>query len=78
MQKKEQTYLKKIQISGQLLLDLVNDTLELSRIESGKLVLKPELVDGQEFWESVVTALSPSAAMKNIHLETDTGFILTK
>lgn len=69
---KRTTYLKKIQTSGQLLLDLVNDTLELSRIESGKLVLKPEIVDGQEFWESVVTALSPSAAMKNIHLETDT------
>lgn len=70
---KRKDYLKKIQISGQLLLDLVNDTLELSRIESGKLVLKPELVDGQEFWESVVTALSPTAAMKNIHLETDIG-----
>ena len=70
---KRMEYLKKVQTSGQLLLDLVNDTLELSRIESGKLVLKPEIVDGQEFWESVVTALSPSAAMKNIHLETNTA-----
>jgi signal transduction histidine kinase len=49
----------------------VNDTLELSRIESGKLVLKPELVDGRHFWESLVTALIPAATMKGIKLETD-------
>ena len=64
----KQDYLRKIKLSGELLLDLVNDTLELSRIESGKLVLKPEVVDGKDFWESVVTALRPSAKMKNIKL----------
>ena len=39
---KKQKYLEKIDASGKLLLDLVNDTLELSRIESGKAVLEPE------------------------------------
>jgi signal transduction histidine kinase/ActR/RegA family two-component response regulator len=67
----KQAYLEKIKISGQLLNDLVNDTLELSRIESGKLVLKPELVDGKNFWSSLVTAMVPAAEMKGVRLETD-------
>ena len=52
-------YLRKIKTSGELLADLVNDTLEMSRIESGKLELKPEVVDGRRFWESLVTAMPP-------------------
>ena len=65
-------YLRKIKTSGELLADLVNDTLEMSRIESGKLVLKPEVVDGRRFWESLVTAMLPAAALRKIQLETDT------
>jgi len=64
-------YLKKIQASGNLLLDMVNDTLDLSRIESGKLVLKPEVVDGKAYWEDIVTAMTPAAKIKNIALHTD-------
>ena len=56
-----QNYLSKIQSSGRLLLDLVNDTLELSRIESGKMTLTPRAVAGREFWVSIVTSLRPSA-----------------
>lgn len=37
-------YLDKIQISGKLLLNLVNDTLDLSKIASGKYVLVPEII----------------------------------
>ena len=67
----KQAYLQKIKIAGDLLLDLINDTLELSRLESGKLVLKPEPVEEKPFWESVVTALAPAAVMKEVHLEGD-------
>ena len=66
---KKQDYLEKIKSSGQLLLALVNDTLELSRIESGKFVLENEPVDSYELGEAVLTALRPSADLKNIHLE---------
>ena len=69
----KQAYLLKIQSSGNLLLELVNDTLDLSRIESGKLVLKPEAVDGRKYWEGIVTAMEPSAAVKNIMLVKDTS-----
>ena len=68
---RKQTYLQKVKNSSMLLEELVNDTLELSRIESGKLTLKPELVDGRKLWESLVTALMPAAEMKDIRLETD-------
>jgi len=66
----KQDYLKKVKSSGDLLLNLVNDTLEMSRIESGKFVLEPEAVYGREVWESVITALRPAAELKNIALIT--------
>jgi K+-sensing histidine kinase KdpD len=37
-----QDYLRKIQVSGEFLLGLVNDILDLSKVESGKLELYPE------------------------------------
>ena len=68
---KKQDYLDKIRSSGKLLLDLVNDTLELSRIESGKMTLVPQPVEGRDYWNSVVTALRPTAELKNIRIDTD-------
>jgi signal transduction histidine kinase len=68
---KKDDYLKKIDSSGKLLLDLVNDTLELSRVESGKSVNEPEASDPEEVIPSVVTALRPSAELKRISLEAD-------
>ena len=65
-------YLDKVQSSEQLLLDLVNDTLELSRIESGKMELVPEVVYGKKLWETVITAVRPLAAEKGVHIAADT------
>ena len=65
---KKQDYLQKIQSSGELLLGLVNDTLELSRIESGKMVLEPQALNLRALADTVVTALRPSAELKNVRL----------
>jgi signal transduction histidine kinase/ActR/RegA family two-component response regulator len=70
-QDKKQDYLEKIRMSGSLLLSLINDTLDLSRIESGKLVLRPEAVDSRELGETVITALRPAAELKNVRIEAD-------
>ena len=68
---KKKDYLEKIDSSGKLLLDLVNDTLELSRVESGKSVNEPEAASPQAVIPAVVTALRPSAEIKKIRLEVD-------
>jgi signal transduction histidine kinase len=49
MRRSKQEYLEKIKLSGDLLLSLVNDTLDLSRIESGKMKLEPEDTDSRSF-----------------------------
>ena len=65
---KKQEYLEKVECSGNLLLELVNDTLDLSRIESGKSVPEPEAVMFDELIPAVVTALRPSAELKGVKL----------
>ena len=66
--KKKQEYLEKIESSGKLLLDLINDTLDLSRIESGKAVPEPEAVMSDDLIPAVITALRPSAELKGVRL----------
>lgn len=66
-----QAYMEKVRSSSALLLDLVNDTLELSRIESGKAVMECEAVNLYEMAESVITALQPSAEIKSLSVETE-------
>lgn len=66
--KKKQEYLEKIESSGKLLLELINDTLDLSRIESGKAVPEPEAVMSDDLIPAVITALRPSAELKGVRL----------
>ena len=68
---KKQEYLKKIETSGNLLMDLISDTLEMSRIESGKAVLEEQDVPAGELIRAVLTALGPSADLKRIHLDSN-------
>ena len=69
--RKKQAYLEKIESSGRLLLDLINDTLDLSRIESGKAVPEPEAVMSDDLVPAVITALRPSAELKGVKLLAD-------
>ena len=63
---KKQEYLLKIKTSADLLASLVDDTLELSRIESGKMVFKPEAVSTTELSKAVILAVQPAAALRHI------------
>jgi signal transduction histidine kinase/ABC-type amino acid transport substrate-binding protein len=65
-------YLTKIQSSGNLLLNLINDTLTVSKINSGKLELHPEPVLSTELIESIVTPVRQTAEKKNLHFTVDT------
>jgi signal transduction histidine kinase len=64
-------YLQKIQASGTLLLNLINDTLELSRIANGKKELKPELVNAAHMFDGLITAMQASADQQQVCLHVD-------
>lgn len=51
--------LKKISISGQHLLGLINDVLDMSKIESGKMTLRNDSASLPEVLENVVSILQP-------------------
>lgn len=63
-----QEYLQKIKISSNILLDLINDTLQLSKLERGKLPSIWETVDTLEFSHKALTPVSIMAQKKNINL----------
>jgi PAS domain S-box-containing protein len=57
--------------SAKHLLSLINDLLDLSRIEAGKVDLELEPFNFVEVIDEVIQNLSPMAAQKNIRLATD-------
>ncbi len=63
--------LGKIQSSSQYLLGLINDILDMSRIESGKIHLEPENFDMNELADTVREVIRPQAEMKGVVLEQD-------
>ena len=62
--------LKKIRQSGSHLLDLINDILEMSRIESGKMVLAEDPLDLQQLIDGVVEMGRSLAIPKSIEFTT--------
>lgn len=74
-QSQQKYYLTKIRQSGELLLSLINDTLNLTRIESGKVTVNPEWVDTKAMLDTVIAGVSMSANERqlslNIHRESD-------
>lgn len=61
-------YLKKIRKSENILLDLINDTLDLSRIESGKTTLTYAPVNSEELFAQILSAVNPEVEKKHIIL----------
>ncbi|MEG1972485.1 MAG: histidine kinase dimerization/phospho-acceptor domain-containing protein, partial [Oscillospiraceae bacterium] len=59
-------YHKKVNISGKYLLGLINDTLDMSKIDSDKMVLNPEPYFFSEFISSIFTLFKNRAEEKNI------------
>ncbi len=70
---KQQDYLKKIKSSGELLLGLVNDLLDFSKLESGKLELEYIEFDLNEVLERVATVVGVKAKEKGLELIFDIG-----
>jgi signal transduction histidine kinase len=63
-------YLGDILSSSHLLLDLLNDVLDLARVESGKMEFHPEPLELASVVAEVCNILRGLAASKRIHIET--------
>jgi PAS domain S-box-containing protein len=64
-------YLGDILQSSQQLLHLVNDVLDLAKVESGKIEFLPEPVAIEKLFQEVVHAIQVIALNKNIRIEVD-------
>ncbi len=62
-------HLTKIGISARFLLSLINDILDMSRIESGKMMLKQEEFDFKRLIDSINTILYNQCSEKGIEYE---------
>ena len=58
-----------IQASARHLLSLINDLLDLARIDSGKVELNPETIRAQDLIDEVIQILGPMADSKGVKLE---------
>lgn len=61
--------IEKIRQSGNYMLNLINDTLELQRIESGKLALNPTICKVNTIVESTLAMVKSSATEKGVKLQ---------
>lgn len=66
LNEQQKDYVKALQTSGRALLAIVNDVLDLSRIESGKIVLDPQPFDPADFVQEVASLWLPSARLKGL------------
>lgn len=64
---KVQGYMDKIYYSSRQLLDLVNDILDMSRMEQGKVILNNENFDLKQFIEDCASTFSIQAEAENKH-----------
>jgi two-component system sensor histidine kinase BarA len=66
---KERRYAANIQSSGKMLLGLINDILDLAKIESGKMELHLEEFSVMDVIEGLVTMARPIAEKKTIEID---------
>lgn len=64
-----QSCLKKIELSGRHLLGLINDVLDMSKIESGKMTLTMDQVSLREIMEGIVNIVQTQIKEKNQHFD---------
>jgi PAS domain S-box-containing protein len=65
---KQANYLDHIHASGKHLLALINDILDLSKVEAGKLKVRPQSFEVREALEAALHTIRPQAEAKRQHL----------
>ena len=69
LSEEQQEYIRYIENSGQHLLNLVNEVLDLAGIEAGKLKLSIQPIEVAEFLKQITGTMAPVAAKAGIKLE---------
>jgi len=64
----QQEYFRRIQYNGLKLMKLINDLLDLAKLEDSKLKLRVEELDAREFVSGLISNISPLAERKGIAL----------
>ena len=64
-------YVVEVMESGRHLLNLINEILDISRIESGRVTLAPELTDPALVIESALTSMGPLSDRYGVSLSSD-------
>ena len=68
-----QKFLTQISTSGKHLLDLINDILDLSKVEAGQMFLELETVSIAETVGQVMNTIEPIASKKGVRVEANVG-----
>ena len=76
--KQVQNCLRKITLSSKHLLGLINDVLDMSKIESGKLTLTTEQISLKEVVEGIVSIMQPQVKSKKQTFDIHVKNILTE
>jgi len=71
--KEREKALSAISTSGHTLLQLINDVLDLSKLESGKMDIKPELTDVREIVSSVLHSFDVTTMNSDVKLKEEYG-----
>lgn len=66
---KLKNYLKKISVSSGHLLGLINDVLDMSKIESGKIAINDEECVFSDLMDNLITIVQPQAKAKHLDFE---------
>jgi PAS domain S-box-containing protein len=67
----QRSYAEAVHTSGEALLNIINDILDYSKIEAGKIVLDEAPFDPRSVLESVAELLAPRAFDKHLEIVTD-------
>jgi len=66
MNEKQQDYLNMIKESNERMIRLVNDLLEVSRIEQGRMILNPQQFSLEDVTQGIINELKPLAEASNV------------
>ena len=71
LNEKQKRFLNHVQNDSQHLLDIINDLLDLTKIEAGRLELRREAFDIVPVMEDALSSVRPRASAKSVDLRTD-------